>query len=147
MNKVIAIISALTSMLIVSPNFYLQQNFLSEPHVCCLLGSSVNTLNLKAISQHFPLQIVITHIPSVLGCGIRTNQFPKLKFESHFWLLFQHPYLTPSHKTSKYSLKLSFLFLCIPTALVQDSHHLSSELLLNPLNLFLHSKSCLISLH
>lgn len=114
------------------PNFYLQQNFLPEPHILCLLGSSISILNLRARSQHFPLQIVITHIPPVLGGGIRTNQFPKLKFESHFWLLLQryHPNLSPSHKASMYSLKLSFLFLCTPTPLVQDFHHLSSELLL-----------------
>ena len=39
-------------------------------------------LNFKAISQHFLFKFVVTLTLSILGDGIRMNQFSKLKFKS-----------------------------------------------------------------
>lgn len=84
-NKLISIISICISMLIV-PSIFISNKINSyQSYICvhCLLGGSTSIFNVKAISQHLPLQIILILIPSALSDGIRMNQFFNLKFESY----------------------------------------------------------------
>lgn len=84
-NKLISIISICISMLIV-PSIFISNkinSYLSYICVHCLLSGSTSIFNVKAISQHLPLQIILILIPSALSDGIRMNQFFNLKFESY----------------------------------------------------------------